>query len=97
LGFERIRALSYQENEIIRYIQSQSNLRNSTIISIFSVGSKYSKAQIKEMLREFYTANNISKVPKATDLKEYFNIKSCQFVDSNLGKRVDGFLILSLK
>jgi hypothetical protein len=95
LGFERIRALSYQENEIIRYIQSQSNLRNSTIISIFSVGSKYSKAQIKEMLREFYTTNNITKTPKASDLEEYFNLKTCKVKIND--KWENGFEIVSLK
>jgi hypothetical protein len=97
LGFEKIRALSYQESNILSYIQSQQNLQNSSITSLFNVGSKYSKVQIKEMLREFYINNNISKTPKATDLLDYFELKSCQFIDNTLGKRVDGFLIVSKK
>ena len=97
LGFEKIRALSYQESNIISYIQSQQNLQNSSITSLFNVGSKYSKVQIKEMLREFYINNNITKTPKATDLLDYFELKSCQFIDNTLGKRVDGFLIVSKK
>jgi len=97
LGFEKIRALKYQEADILTYINSQDNLQSTSPVSLFQVGSKYSKAQIKEMLREFYTTNNITKTPKATDLEEYFNIKPCQFIDNNLGKRVEGFLILSKK
>ena len=97
LGFERIKALEYKESTIISYIQSQQNLQNSNITSLFSIGSKYSKAQIKEMLREFYTNNNINKTPKATDLLDYFDLKPCQFIDKSLGKRVDGFLIMNRK
>ena len=97
LGFEKIRSLECREKNIVDYINSQNNLQSNPITSLFSVGSKYSKAQIKEMLREFYTTNNINKTPKATDLEEYFNIKPCQFIDKSLGKRVDGFLIMNKK
>jgi hypothetical protein len=96
LGFEKIRALGYQESELLSYIESQNNLRNSPILSLFTVGSKYSKAQIKEMLRDFYTTNNITKTPKASDLEEYFNLKSIKLKNSD-GKWEHGFEILSLK
>ena len=96
LGFEKIRALGYYESalkgEITIYNSDYSN-----ITSLFSIGSKYSKAQIKEMLRAFYEENNIIKTPKATDLLNYFDLKPCQFIDKSLGKRVDGFLIISRK
>ena len=96
LGFERIRSLSYKESRIKEYIESQSNLRNSPILSLFVIGSKYSKAQIKEMLREFYLANNISSTPKASDLEQYFNLKICKVKNSE-GKWENGFEILSTK
>ena len=76
LGFEKIRALGYYESAIISYIQSQQNLQNSSITSLFNVGGKYTKKQIKEMLAGFYSLNNISKTPKATDLEDYYILKS---------------------
>ena len=97
LGFEKIKSLEYREKNIVDYINSQNNLQSNPIISLFSIGSKYSKAQIKEILRAFYEENNIIKTPKATDLLDYFDLKPCQFIDKSLGKRVDGFLIISKK
>ena len=96
LGFERIRALGYEEIELIREL---SNRDHQTVSpnSLFSIGSKYSKATIKEMLRKFYEENNITKTPKASDLEQYFNLRPCQFVDKELGKKVNGFEIISLK
>ena len=76
LGFEKIRALGYYESAIISYIQSQQNLQNSSITSLFNVGGKYTKKQIKEMLAGFYSLNNISKTPKATDLEDYYILKT---------------------
>ena len=95
LGFEKIRALSYQESEIKSYIQSQQNLQNSSITSLFNVGDKYSKKQIKEILANFYSNNNILKTPKASDLNDYFELRDCQFMEN--GKKVHGFEIIKLK
>ena len=100
VGFEAIGSMKYQEAEIIKFIESKEkdySAFSGDITSLFTVGSKYSKKQIKEMLREFYEENNITKTPKATDLEEYFVLRKCQFVDKDLGKRVDGFEIISLK
>jgi len=95
LGFEKIKALEYRENNIITYIQSQQNLQNSSITSLFKIGSKYATQQIKKMLGDFYTNNNISKTPKASDLNEYFELKACQFMED--GKKVNGFIIVKRK
>ena len=76
LGFERIKALKYRESDILAYIQSQQNLENSSISSLFKVGDKYTKKQIKEMLANFYSLNSITKTAKASDLENYFIIKS---------------------
>jgi len=95
LGFERIRALGYYEAAIIeeaRCVQSNTQL---DISAIFIIGSKYSKAQIKEMLRKFYEENNITKTPKASDLEEYFNLKTCKIKIND--KWENGFLIISEK
>jgi len=97
LGFERIKALKYQELDIKREVQSNQTIQSIPILSLFTVGSKYSKKQIKETLREFYEENNITKTPKATDLEEYFVLRKCQFIDKEIGKRVEGFEIINFK
>ena len=97
LGLDKIRALKYRESDILDYISNMNKVQTNSIVSLFQVGSKYSTQQIKEMLRDFYTINCISRTPKASDLEEYYNLKPCQFVDKTLNKKVNGFLILSLK
>jgi len=100
IGFEAIGSMKYQESEIVSYIERRNmdlSGFSSHIISLFSIGQKYSKATIKEMLRKFYEENNITKTPKATDLEEYFNLRSCQFIEKETGKKVHGFEIISLK
>ena len=95
LGFEKIRALGYYESAIITYIQSQQNLQNSSITSLFNVGDKYTKKQIKEMLAGFYTLNNISKTPKATDLEDYYILKTIKLKVGD--KWEHGFEIIKLR
>ena len=95
LGFERIRALSYQEALILREIETLKNLDSVNIPSLFTVGEKYTKKYIKETLGEFYKANNIHKTPKASDLDDYFILKSIKLkVD---GKWENGFEIIGEK
>ena len=76
IGFEKIKALNYQEADIKTYIENQQKLSSLSVADLFTVNSKYTKKQIKEMLGEFYNLNNISKTPKATDLENYFIIKA---------------------
>ena len=95
LGFEKIRALSYHESNIISYIKSQDALNMVDITSIFNVGDKISKKDIKKILGDFYTSNNISKTPKASDLGEYFIVKSIKLKVGD--KWENGFEIIALK
>ena len=95
LGFERIKALGYYESAIITYIQSQQNLQNSSITSLFKVGDKYTKKQIKEMLSNFYSLNSITKTPKASDLEQYYILKSIKLKVGD--KWENGFEIIKLK
>jgi len=94
LGFEKIRALGYKESNIIRYINPEV-INGEGIKSLFNIGDKYSKKQIKEMLANFYTTHNISKTPKASDLNDYFELRDCQFMED--GKKVHGFEIIKKK
>ena len=95
LGFERIRALTFKEALLKREIRSNNNLLPDSITSLFLVDSKYSKKQIKEMLKEYYEENNIPKTPKASDLEQYFNLKTCKVKIDD--KWENGFEIVSLK
>ena len=94
LGFEKIRALGYKKSNIIRYINPEV-INGEGIKSLFKVGSKYSKKQIKEMLADFYNHSSITKTPKASDLNEYFELRDCQFMED--GKKVHGFEIIKRK
>ena len=95
LGFEKIKSLEYREKGILDYLSSQLNLQDQKFIQIFSVGSKYSTKQIKSILADFYIANNISKTPKASDLEDYFILKTCKVKIND--KWENGFEIVSLK
>jgi len=95
LGFERIKALKYYESAIVGYIQSQQNLQNSSITSLFSVGDKYTTKQIKEILSNFYSLNSITKTPKASDLNDYYILKSIKLKVGD--KWENGFEIIKRK
>ena len=95
LGFERIRALKYQELDLKREISATSSLKEDFITTLFTIGSKYSKKQIKDGLKKYYEENNITKTPKATDLEEYFNLKPIKVKIDD--KWEHGFEIISLK
>ena len=97
LGFERIRALGYEELEIIREIETLNSLKSVDLSSMFTVGEKYSTIQIKSILGEFYKANNIHKTPKASDLDEYFIMKPVKVKNLDSGKWENGFEMISKK
>lgn len=99
LGPEKIRALSYVENDIkneITNLRSGSEIQKK-FISTFTIGEKYSLKSIKETLRRIYQDLGLSKTPKATDLEEYFVIKLIKIYDPSTKKQSSGYLIQSLK
>jgi hypothetical protein len=63
----------------------------------FVIGEKYSKSEIKEILRLIYESNGYNKTPKANDLEQYFELKSCLVPNKITGKRDAGFEILKQK
>ena len=73
---------------------------NATIAKIlfqyFHVGDLILHRDIREKLREIYTSINYSKIPKATNLKEFFEIRrnSMTFKD---GSKPAAFRIMSVK
>ena len=63
----------------------------------FIIGERYSKSEIKEILRLIYENNGYNKTPKANDLEQYFELKSCLVPNKITGKRDNGFEILKQK
>lgn len=67
------------------------------IISRFSVGGRYSNALIKEELKRIYQEHDYTiKTPKASNLKEIFNVKPCK-VQNFDATWENGLEILSVK
>ena len=100
---ERAGTLNYQRGNLEKEYKSLKsfNINIDSIISEiknkFKVGNKYSKSEIKEILRSIYESNGYNKTPKANDLEEYFDISKCQITNKETGKRDHGFLIIKQK
>jgi len=99
-GIDKCRAVSYQFMNLKRMLFDETNadpLRNM-ILNTFKLKEKYTLKEIKETLGKIY--NNLgllSKTPKASDIKEYFNTKQASFYDKVTGKRDNGFKLVSIK
>lgn len=61
----------------------------------FIVGESYSKASVKNTLGRIYKDLDYDKVPKASDLSEYFELKTCKVKVGD--KWENGFKIISKK
>ena len=102
LGPERINVLKYRRDSLIAEVEtllkSDSELLKQEIINRFSIGLKYSKGTIKQMLGELYLSLGINKVPKATDLLNYFLVKDTDVPRTEDPKKRDkGYLILGIR
>ena len=100
---QRAGTLGYQKGSLEKEYKNQKNhiLDMNTvvneIITKFITGEKYTKSYIKETLRTIYEINGYNKTPKANDLEEYFELKSCQITNKETGKLDHGFKIIKLK
>ena len=81
----RAGTLGYQKGYLEKEYIALKNSIDTTpeiekaIISRFSVGGRYSNALIKEELKRIYQEYNYTiKSPKASNLKEIFNVKACK-------------------
>ena len=103
LGPEKIRNMQYKNSMIFaEYKRQKNNQRNSGVLmeqlaSIFPIGRKLPMSNIKLILKDLYDRCNIKSTPKATDLEQYFELKIINLIDSETGKRVKGYEILSIK
>ena len=100
LGPERCRACGYRKQEMDKEISDMkidtSDLENKIILE-FPIGSKILKSEIKQKLGEIYSEFKYNKTPKATDLEEYFELRTCKITNSETGKRDMGFEIIKKK
>ena len=100
---DRASALKYRRGNLekeYKSIKSYSINIESIIDEIrsrFVIGEKYSKSEIKEILRLIYENNGYNKTPKANDLEQYFELKSCQITNKITGKRDMAFEIIRVK
>jgi len=78
-------------------VKSWNSIEESTADAIyekFEVGKRYSKSLIKEKLTKIYSDFRYDKTAKASDLEEYFELKSCLISNKETGKRDNGFEII---
>ena len=68
---------------------------DNQVFKVFPVGNKYTLKYIKEQLELIYTDFKLAKTPKATDLEQWFEIKSIQWREN--GKKINGFEIVKKK
>lgn len=101
LGSTRLKSLGYN----ITYIKREYGdlLLEGTIdiseriYSIFTVGEKYLKSKVKEILKQVYNDLGINRAPKATDLLDYFETKEGLLPNSVTGKRDRCYEIIKKK
>ena len=98
MGSERLKANSYNITFIKKEVMSYENNSNidirSEILKSFDIGRRYSLAEIKAILGDIYNNVNYIATPKASDLSNYFELKSVKFFDIKLNKSVNGYEIL---
>ena len=63
----------------------------------FSIGDRLSFKEIKTILREIYQNLSLKRNAKASDLPEWFCVKTIKIWSDSENKRVDGFELISLK
>ena len=102
----RAGSLSYQKGELEKEYQAiisgeklslEEEKAKEKILQTFLVDNKYSKPDIKEMLRKIYEDCGYDKAPKASDLEQYFEIKLCKATTLSTGKQDNGFKIIKIK
>ena len=100
LGPGRLKACGYNVTRVKKeYESSQVDISDlpDKILSAFTVGNKYLRSEVKDLLGGIYNSFEYSKTPKASDLEEYFEIRPCLITNKDTGKRDHGFEIIKKK
>ena len=98
-GTEGCRSVSYEEANLRE--RSKDRLMSSDLktklISTFRISFRYTLKDIKLTLELIYKELRVPKTPKASDLKEYFEVSEVKIADKDTGKRSKGYEILGIK
>ena len=96
-GIDGCRANSYKESNLQSKLLCgiESDKLAKVVLDKFKLNERISKKEIKETLKSIYQDLSLSKTAKATDIEEWFEIKSVVFPVN--GKMTHGFEILALK
>ena len=101
LGPDRCKALNYEVTKISKEfsdMQFDKSQLEDEIYKTFTIGERYTKAGIKDTLKNLYKFLGYNKTPKANDLDKYFELKECKvLVDKESGKRDMGFEIIKIR
>ena len=103
LGKAKIKSLSYRKTLLNQEYERQVNNQEKSgdLIDSISerilVGNKYTRSEIKDILKSIYQDLGITGIPKALDLEKYFELRKTQITDRTTGKRDHGFEILKKK
>lgn len=95
LGPERCKACGYNITEIKKEFNNlfvNSDSLSSVIYQEFKEGEVYTNKDAKEKLGKIYESLGYNKIPKATDLENYFKLMRTTKTDN--GKRLEGFKIV---
>lgn len=98
LGLDQCKATSYSStllNKRLNILTFDQGELAHKVYENFEVNKSFTKSSIKEKLGEIYKELGYKSKPKASDLGDYFDIKSCTMTVGD--KRVNGFKIISKK
>lgn len=103
LGPEKCKSASYRKSlldkslgliDVDKKVEFSTTDPKEAIYEKFEVGKRYTKVNIKEMLREIYSSLGLSQTPKASQLLDYFELKRCVVPNKETGKADEGFEII---
>ncbi len=96
LGAEKIKTLSYQESNLKKEMSEKSQKTNiGEVIKDNFVPGRYTNKEIKKKLQVIYDSLGEKRTAKASDLKEYIEVKDIMITSSVTKKREHGFEIVS--
>ncbi len=88
---------SEMKKEYDKRVLNQNIDLEKEIYKEFKVGDRILKSEVKEKLGKIYNQIGYQASPKATDLEEWFELKSYKVTNKETGKRDHGFEIVSKK
>ena len=98
LGSTRIKSLNYQESRIIQELDNKRKFNKVDINQLnISLGKKYTKKEIKEILQQFYNTFGISQTAKASDINQYYETKRAKIPTGITGKYDEGLELIKIK